>query len=490
MRLFAAIYLKILNVSSKQMGNMQKKIVVYNTLGRKYEELKPIHKGKIHMYTCGPTVYGRAHIGNLRTYINSDIIKKTLLLAGYEVVHVMNITDVGHLTSDADTGDDKLQIAAKNERLDAWAVAKKYTELFFGDIERLGILKPGIICEATKHIPQQIKMVEALESKGYTYKTTDGIYFDTSKFDAYGELAKLDIKGLQAGKRIDLGEKKNKTDFALWKFSKPEEKRDMEWDSPWGKGFPGWHIECSAMSTTYLGNTFDIHTGGIDHIPIHHTNEIAQSECATGHKFVNYWLHSEFLVISEKEKMSKSLGNVLTLDTLKEKGYEHRAFRLLCLGAHYRKRLLFDEEIMQTANNSYTNLKNKIIAIKELAKNKITNSLAEKYYSEFKESLFNDFNTPQSLAAMWDLIGDDSITPETKYATLLKMDEVLGLDIAGMQLETVVLPPEIKDLLEQRIKHKANKEWAKADEIRDEVKKLGYDVLDTKEGYTVRKANN
>ncbi|PIN81366.1 cysteine--tRNA ligase [Candidatus Woesearchaeota archaeon CG10_big_fil_rev_8_21_14_0_10_32_9] len=460
------------------------KFFLFNTLNREVEELKPIHEGKISMYTCGPTVYGRAHIGNMRTYINSDVLKRALIFAGYEVLQVMNVTDVGHLTSDSDEGDDKLQMSAKKEKVSSWDVAKKYTDYFFEDEKELNIIRPSIVCEATKHIKEQIALVKKLEVKGFTYKTSDGVYFDTSEFKDYGKLAKLNIEGLQAGKRIELGEKKNKTDFALWKFSKPDEKRDMEWDSPWGIGFPGWHIECSAMSMKYLGDTFDIHTGGIDHIPIHHTNEIAQAECATGKQFVKYWVHSEFLVLSDDAKMSKSLGNVLTVNTLMEKGYDPLAFRLLCLGTHYRKRLLFDENILIGALNTFNSLKSKIIEIKSAIKGELpeAKTVSGDNLKKFRESIFNDINTSVALAEMWGVIREDSLKPEEKYSLLLEMDKVLGLNFEGMVAEKVVLSKEMKSLLNEREKFRKEKNWKEADRIRDEILSKGFTIKDTSVG--------
>jgi len=292
-------------------------LALYNTLTRKKEEFKSLKKNEVSLYTCGPTVYNFAHIGNLRTYIFEDLLKRVLLYNKNKIKHVMNITDVGHLTSDADTGEDKIEAASKKEHKTAWQIAEFYTKAFKDDMKKLNLLPPSVWCKATDHIKEQIKWVQDLEKAGYTYKTADGIYFNTSKFKDYGKLALLEKQQLQAGKRVAMGDKKSPTDFALCKFSSPEEKRQMEWNSPWGKGFPGWHIECSVMATKYLGKQFDIHCGGVDHIPIHHTNEIAQTEALTKKKWVNYWLHGEFLIL-EEEKMSKSKGNILTLSVVEE----------------------------------------------------------------------------------------------------------------------------------------------------------------------------
>lgn len=470
----------------------KEKMMIFNTLTRKVEEIKPIKKGEIGMYSCGPTVYGRAHVGNMRAYIFADTLRRVLEYYGYKVKHVMNITDVGHLTSDADSGEDKMQKSAREERLSAWDISKKYTDLFFQDEKELNIKKPHFVCNATDHIKEQIELIKSLEKKGYTYRTSDGIYFDTAKFDRYGDLAKLNIEGLQAGKRIDVGEKKNKTDFALWKFSGENEKRDMEWESPWGKGFPGWHIECSAMSMKYLGKNFDIHTGGIDHIPIHHTNEIAQSECSTGKKFVNYWVHSEFLVLGEQEKMGKSLGNVINLDTLKEKGFNPMDYRYLCLGVQYRKRLIFGEDILKSAANSMQRLKNKIIEIKEENPKKIEleklSSESKKYLAEFKESVFNDLNTPKALAVMWNMLGDSKVNNSEKYSLLLNFDNVLGLQLDKIKREEVKVDNKLQELLKKREEFRKQKKWQDADKIRDEILAKGYVILDTSEGPKLEKS--
>jgi cysteinyl-tRNA synthetase len=408
----------------------------------------------------------------------------------------MNITDVGHLTSDADDGEDKLQKAARETHQTAWEISKRWTTQFLKDVAELNIQPVHIMCRATDHIPEQLALIKRLEKNGLTYSTSDGVYFDTSQFHTYGNLAKLDIEGLQAGKRIVMGEKKNKTDFALWKFSKPEEKRDMEWDSPWGRGFPGWHIECSAMSMKYLGETFDVHTGGVDHIPIHHTNEIAQSEGATGKKFVNYWLHSEFLVMSGKEKMSKSLGNVVNLDTLKENGVSPLAYRYLCLNSHYRKQLAYGKEILDSSRITYEGLVNRVIDItQQMGDQKVSlNELpikARKYLQDFKSAVFNDLNTPQGLAVMWGVLKDNSLAPKYKLALLEDFDKVLGLDFKNMALAKGAqedISPELKDLLIQRDSFRASKDWKQADVVRDLLKSKGYIIKDTPNGSKLEKA--
>lgn len=468
------------------------KVVLFNTMGRRLQDFQSIKDGQVGMYSCGPTVYGRAHIGNMRAYVFADTLKRVLLYAGYDVKHVMNITDVGHLTSDADDGEDKLAKAARENHETAWEISKRWTEQFFKDTKSLNVLPVSIACKATEHIAEQIALVKTLEDKGYTYRTSDGIYFDTAKFPTYADFAHLDIEGLQAGIRVDMSEKRNKTDFALWKFSKPTEKRDMEWDSPWGVGFPGWHVECSAMSMKYLGETFDIHTGGIDHVTIHHTNEIAQSECATDKRFVNYWLHCEFLTMSNAEKMSKSLGNVVNLDTLREYGIKPLAFRYLCLNAHYRKQLLYSKEILMGANNAYNkwrafmdNLKKEnpqLLSLDKLSEPSV------KYLDEFKQGVFNNLNTPQALATMWNLIHDKSINNDEKYTLLMEFDKVFGLTEVNAEPEAQEeIPAEVVELLAQRNQFRAEKNWAQADAARDAIKAKGYTIVDTKEGSHLQK---
>lgn len=464
------------------------KLYFYNTLGRSIQEFIPIKDGQVGMYSCGPTVYSRAHIGNMKAYIFADTVRRTLEYAGYKVKHVMNITDVGHLTDDGDAGEDKLEKSAREANETAWDIAKKWTEQFFEDSKSLNIKKVTVACRATEHIKEQIELIQKLEARGFTYRTSDGIYYDTTKFPTYTELAQIDISGLQAGKRIEMAEKRNKTDFALWKFSKPEEHRCMEWESPWGVGFPGWHAECSAMSMKYLGETFDIHTGGVDHIPIHHTNEIAQSEGATGKKFVNYWLHGEFLVLSGAEKMSKSLGNVVHMGTLQELGIPALAYRYYVLNTHYRKQLFYGKDILLNAYNGFKSLVNAVVKLKAgnpniVALEKLSDS-ANGYLSEFKASVFNDLNVPQGLAVMWKLIKDNSVSADEKYTLLLDFDRVLGLDMENMKAEeklTEDIPSEILELLDERNKFRAEKNWAEADAVRNKISELGYKIVDTKE---------
>ncbi|PMQ01111.1 MAG: cysteine--tRNA ligase [Dictyoglomus sp. NZ13-RE01] len=458
-------------------------LYLYNTLTRKKEIFKPIHPDRVGMYTCGPTVYNFAHIGNLRTYIFEDILKRVLLYNGYKVLHVMNITDVGHLTSDADEGEDKIELSAKKERKNAWQIAEFYTEAFKRDIKKLNILEPDIWCKATEHIDDFIALIKILEEKGYTYRTSDGIYFDTSKLPDYGKLAGQNLDEILPGARVEVNpEKKNPWDFALWKFSPKDVKRQMEWDSPWGIGFPGWHIECSAMSTKYLGQPFDIHCGGVDHIAIHHTNEIAQSEAAYGKPMANYWLHGEFLIMGEK-RMGKSEGNFITLSDLEERGYNPLAYRYFCLTAHYRSPLKFTWQAIDSAqralNRMYENIK----------KYPATNVEYHKEYEErFHMAINDDLDMPKALAIAWELIRDESVAPEVKRATLIQFDKVFGLSLDNPPEIKIDVPDEIWNLLEEREKARKEKNYQLADEIRDEIKRKGYIIEDTPQGPRIKKA--
>jgi cysteinyl-tRNA synthetase len=465
---------------------------LYNTLSKTKEEFKPIEEGKVGMYCCGPTVYNYAHIGNLRAYFFEDILKRVLLYNGYDVKHVMNITDVGHLVSDADEGEDKMEKGASREGKTVWEIADYYTKAFADDITALNILQPTLWCKATDNIKEQIDMIKCLEEKGFTYITNDGVYFDTSKFKDYGKLAQLDIEGLEEGKRIAFSdEKKNKTDFALWKFSPKDRKRQMEWESPWGTGFPGWHIECSAMSVKYLGKTIDIHCGGIDHVPIHHTNEIAQSEACNGVKFVNYWLHGEFL-IEEKGKMAKSAGEFLRLTTLTEKGYSPLDYRYFLLMTHYRKKIKFSFENLDAAKNGFDNLKNKISLIYADNTNFESDDFLLKDYKEkFWEAINDDLNVTEAMAVLWDLTKEQIINPADKKKLITDFDRIFGLDLGKIEPAKLEfeIPSDIRELAEKRIEAKKNKDFKLADEIRNKISELGYTVVDTKEGYQL-KINN
>ncbi len=453
-----------------------------NTLTRKKEIFKPIKKDNVGIYTCGPTVYWYQHIGNLRSYFFPDILKRVLKAQGFEVNHVINVTDVGHLTSDADEGEDKMEAAAKKEKKSAKEIAEHYLKIFQEDLKKMNILEPSFWPKASEHIKEQINLIEKLEKKGYTYQTSDGVYFDTSKFKDYGKLSKIKVEGIKAGKRVSLGEKKNKTDFALWKFSKNPGKRQQEWDSRWGVGFPGWHIECSAMSMKYLGESFDVHTGGKEHSQIHHQNEIAQSETATGKKFANYWVHGEWLTF-KGEKISKSFGGLYTLSELEKRGYSPLDLRYLFLPTHYKKPLEFSFESLGYAKNSLKRLKG---IISELDKTKKTNKKnIEMAFKQFLEYLNDDLNTPKALSYMWDILRDDRLNDTEKYEIVLKFDEVFGLDLD--KGESIEIPEGIKKLAEKREKFRREKRFKESDELREKIKEKGFLIEDKEDGFALKK---
>lgn len=478
---------------------MAKKIVLYNTLGHEKIEFVPLDPGgkKVGLYTCGPTVYNFAHIGNLRTYVFEDILKRTLRFYGYEVTHIMNITDVGHLTGDSNIGGDKIEEAARQSQQPVWGIAQKYTEAFQHDIHLLNIQPPTIWCKATDHIPQQIALIQQLEERGFTYRLEDGIYYDTSKFPDYAKFARLDVKNLEAGFRVEmvLG-KRNPTDFALWKFSpKDGPRRQMEWNSPWGIGFPGWHIECSAMSMHYLGPQFDIHCGGIDHVTIHHTNEIAQVEAITQKRWVNYWLHGEFLLVQKKEsadasRMGKSEGNFLTLQVLMNQNFHPLAYRYFLLNAHYRKQLIYSQEAMQSAQNGFMNLQQKIHDLKKKPSAATNLQRAAEYHEQFVTAMYDDLNTPNALAVLWTMLDDKALTPTQKLQLIAGFDLILGLDLGKVELPKEEIPEAIQKLAQARFLARQAKNWEEADKIRGEIKALGFDVLDSKDGCTPRKSQN
>jgi cysteinyl-tRNA synthetase len=458
----------------------------FNTLTRKKEIFKPLKDKKVGLYTCGPTTYWFAHIGNLRTYIFEDLLKRVLLYHGYKVKHVMNITDVGHLVSDQDVGEDKILLAAKRERKSAKEIARFYEMAFKRDLKRLNILAPTVWIRASETIKEQIELIKILEKKGFTYRLEDGIYFDTSKLKKYGRLWPKKMKILPGARVEIVPGKKNPTDFALWKFAK--ERKEMVWNSPWGLGFPGWHTECVVMSLKELGVPFDIHCGGVDHILIHHTNEIAQAEAAFSKILAKYWLHGEFLLV-EGMKMAKSLKNIFTLDDLIKRGFHPLAFRYFCLGAHYRSKLNFTFEALKASQNALENLYQKISDFK--TKKIVSNSkpkILKDYQRKFLDFVGDDLNIPKALALAWRVVRENRIDERQKYLLLLDFDKIFGLDLA--KVKKIKIPKKIKELLKKREEYRKTGDFEKADKIREEIKKMGYQIEDTREGPKLKKIFN
>lgn len=461
---------------------------IYNTLTRRKEEFKPI-SNVVGMYSCGPTVYSYAHIGNLRTYVFTDLIRRALRMSGFELEGVMNITDVGHLMDDGDDGEDKMAKASREQKKTPWEIARYYSEVFFKDLERLNIEPPEIIAKATDHIQDMIDFVQGLVDKGYGYETSDGIYFDVSKFPRYGSLSGKKLEEQVAGARIAVDEeKRNPEDFALWK--KAEKGHIMQWESPWGMGYPGWHIECSAMGRKYLGDLFDIHSGGVDHIPIHHENEIAQNEALTGKKSVNYWMHAEFMLV-DGGKMSKSLGNTYTIDDLAKRGYAPLDFRYFCLNAHYRKKLNFTFDGMDAAKKSRAKL-NKTLLEHKLSKEKTNPETIESYKKQLMDAVQDDVNAPLALGILFTAVKEPKSNDIYKLA--LEFDKFLGLSFDKLEeqiedeSESLDIPKEIIALAEERKLAKKARDFAKADVLRDEISSKGYAIKDTREGYEITKA--
>lgn len=462
------------------------KLYLYNTLTRRKEEFKPVQSDLVGLYTCGPTVYNYAHIGNLRTYIFEDILKRVLLYNGFRVKHVMNITDVGHLTGDRDMGEDKIEKGAAREGKSAWDIAGYYTDAFKNDIAKLNILEPDIWCRATDTIPEQIALVQTLADKGYTYQTSDGIYFDTSKVKDYAKLSNQNLDALQEGARVEKNpEKKNATDFALWKLSPKNVQRQMEWDSPWGVGFPGWHLECSTMSMKFLDKNLDIHCGGTDHVDVHHTNEIAQSEAATGEKFFNFWMHGAFLNIRGGKKMAKSTENFLTLEnTFVKQGIHPLVYRFAAFQTHYRKPMEYSPEAVQAAQNGLRHLQNQIREIAEAPKTS-PRSVGTDFKEKFLKAVNADLNMPRAMAVVQELL--KSRRPDSeKLTTIIDFDRILGLDLDKVD-KTDILPLEIQQMVENRKKARVEKNWEMSDRLRNDIQARGYVVQDTKDGMKIFK---
>jgi cysteinyl-tRNA synthetase len=461
-------------------------LFLYNSLTRQKQEFKPIKAGAVGLYTCGPTVYNYAHIGNLRTYIFEDILKRVLIYNDYAVKHVMNITDVGHLTGDRDMGEDKMEAGAAREGKSAWDIADFYTQAFIKDIKHLNILPPDIWVKATDTIPEQIALVETLEKKGYTYRTADGIYFDTSKFKDYTKLSHQDLEALMEGARVERNpEKRNPTDFALWKFSPQGSKRQMEWDSPWGVGFPGWHLECSAMSMKFLGDQLDIHCGGTDHIDVHHTNEIAQSEAATGKPFFNFWMHGAFLIIQGGKKMAKSEGNFLTLEhAFLKNDINPLAYRFASFLTHYRKPMEYSDEGIAAARNGLLHVQNQVRQILAAGVDTETTVHVE-FKNKFSEAINDDLNMPRAMAVIQEML-KSKIGDAQKYSTILDFDRVLGLQLDQLD-HAQALPEAVQKLVDARQQARQAKDFTSSDQLRAEIEALGYQVQDTKDGMKVVK---
>ncbi|MEG0221347.1 MAG: cysteine--tRNA ligase [Clostridia bacterium] len=452
-------------------------IKIYNTLTKQKEIFKPINKEEVRIYSCGPTVYNYAHIGNMRAYISMDMLRSVLKYNGYKLKHAMNITDVGHLTSDADEGEDKMAKAAREQKKSPYEIADMYTKIFLDDIEKLNIERPEIICKATEHIEEMKAYVEKIIENGYGYETSKGIYFDVSKLKTYGELSGVDLEGQLSGARIVVDEeKRSPLDFALW--IKAPENHIMKWDSPWGKSYPGWHIECSAMSKKYLGEVFDIHTGGVDHIPIHHENEIAQSRGACGKNLANYWMHTEFLLI-DSGKMSKSLGNTYTIEDLKARGISALAYRYFTYTAHYRNKLNFTWDGIKASEVSLQRLRENYRQHKA-SKLEISEDIIEGFRKDFLEAINDDFNMPSAMATVWN-IAKYNVKSYKLANLLLELDEVIKLNIAE-EIKETKLSEELQEILEERKQSRENKDFKKSDELRDLLKTKGYIVKDTKDG--------
>jgi len=456
-------------------------IRLYNTLTRKIEDFKPLKDKKVGMYTCGPTVYDYDHIGHAWNYTTADFLRRVFEYNGYKVNQVMNITDVGHLTSDADTGEDKLEKSAREKGQTAWEIAKFFTKVYMENRKKLNLEKPEIICKATDHIKEMIKLVQILLDKGFAYEISDGIYFDTAKFPAYGKLSGNTLDSLKEGARVEINpEKRNPTDFAIWKFSPAGQKRQMEWQAFDKMGFPGWHIECSAMSMEYLGPTFDLHSGGEDNIFPHHECEIAQSESATGKKFVDYWFHTRFLLV-DGQKMSKSLKNFFTLKDLAAKGFAALDLRYLFLTAHYRAQLNFTLQSLEAAKTARRKLNEFVLSAKGKGK------VDEDYKNKFLGKIDDDLDMPGALALVWTMIKDDKLADKDKKATLLDFDKVFGLNFVKVKKEKIVIPDEIEKIRVRRKIARAAKDWKESDYLRNLSASKGYIIEDTPEGQIIKK---
>ena len=463
-------------------------VKLYNTLTKEKSNFVPLNGNEVRIYSCGPTVYNYAHIGNFRTYVFMDNLRRVLEYNGYTLKHVMNITDVGHLESDADEGEDKMEKAARKENKSPYEIAKFYTEAFFKDMDKLNIERPEIIAKATEHIPEMLEFAKEIVKNGYGYETSTAIYFDVSKLDKYPVLSNRNVEDQIAGARVEVDpEKRNPYDFAIW--IKAPENHIMKWDSPWGLSYPGWHLECSAMSRKYLGEVFDIHTGGVDHIPTHHENEIAQSKGAFGKIPARYWMHVEFLQV-DGGKMSKSMGNVYTISQLEEKGIEALAYKLFCYTAHYRTKLNFTFEGALASQKALNRLRESYLKHQK-GKDDVNDKFLQECKEKFIEAVNDDINLPLAMGIVWELARHE-VKSKKIADLLLDFDRVLGLDLKNSEdylnkQKEIDVPEEVKELIEKRKKARENKAWALSDEIRDELKEKGYIVKDTKAGMTLEK---
>jgi cysteinyl-tRNA synthetase len=456
-------------------------ITIFNTLTRQLEEFSPKTPDEVSIYCCGPTVYGYPHIGNLRTYLFEDVLARMFRRAGYRVHHVMNITDVGHLVSDADDGEDKMLVAAKREGKSSLEIADYYTRVFFEDCKKLNIQRPDTVCKATEHIQDMIALIQRLEQRGFTYTAGGNVYFDIAKLPDYGKLAKLDLEALQAGARIEVDKhKRSPLDFALWFTKSKFENQELQWDSPWGRGYPGWHIECSAMSMRYLGEDFDLHCGGIDHVPVHHTNEIAQSEGALGRQWVRYWMHGEFLLLNT-DKMSKSKGSILRVSTIEEHKLPAMSYRFFCLNTHYRSQLNFSWDNLTNAARAYEKLLEGVRALGKpgsLPPAESWSAKAREYREAFDKAIFNDLGTAKAMASVWGVLNDSSLPATEKLALLLDFDQVLGFALSEVKPVSLEIPDEVQALVQQRAQARREKNWGESDRLRDVIASLGFAVED------------
>jgi cysteinyl-tRNA synthetase len=459
----------------------------YNTLSRSVVEFIPREANKVSIYCCGPTVYDYQHIGNFRTFIFEDILVRSLRAAGYTVRHVMNITDVGHLVGDGDNGEDKMLVAAKREKKKSLDIAKYYTDKFFEDWDTLKLVRPDIVCKATDHIQEMIALIGRIEKAGFAYVEGGNVYFDVSKFKEYGKLANLDLSKLQAGAATDIDAKKRSPfDFVLWFTRSKFENQELQWDSPWGRGYPGWHIECSAMSIKYLGEQFDIHCGGIDHIPVHHTNEIAQSEAAIGKPWVKTWLHGEFLVV-DGEKMSKSKQNFYTINAFTERGFDPISFRYLCLSSHYKAHMNFTWEAVGNAASSLQRLKRLVLALKAKAGHLKAEPIphSSELWQEFESAITDDLNMPKALSVIWKVAQDNSLPEKERLNYLYSFDDVAGFGISEWQESSESIPDDIAALVVQRDSARKTKNWPESDRLRSLLQEKGFTVEDTPQGTKV-----